>query len=276
MSSNSVSHVPTQQSVKTYVDTSVAGQLVYQSGYDAATNTPDLDTSPSGINKGFTYTVTAAGNFFTESMQIGDMLIAEIDDPTTLADWTTVNKNIPDIVDASTTAKGIIQIATTTEVAAATETIKAITPSSLSSIDTLGTITTGLWQGTAITDTYISSAATWNNKIDATDVTYANLNTNGDIGTGATQVAQGNHNHSGTYEPADSTISKKYSTSIGGSTSIAVTHSLGTKDVVAQVYRVAAPYDVIDCEMVQTSTSQTTFNFNTAPSASEYRVVIIG
>lgn len=33
-----------------------------------------------------------------------------------------------------------------------------------SSITTLGTITTGIWQGTAIADTYISSATTWNNK----------------------------------------------------------------------------------------------------------------
>lgn len=34
-------------------------------------------------------------------------------------------------------------------------------------VTTLGTITTGVWQGTAITDTYISSAATWNAKESA-------------------------------------------------------------------------------------------------------------
>ena len=33
-----------------------------------------------------------------------------------------------------------------------------------SSLTTLGTITTGVWQGTAVTDTYIASAATWNAK----------------------------------------------------------------------------------------------------------------
>lgn len=32
-------------------------------------------------------------------------------------------------------------------------------------------------------------------KLEAADVTYANLNANGDVGTGATQVAQGNHTH---------------------------------------------------------------------------------
>ncbi|MFT3912233.1 MAG: hypothetical protein QM737_22590 [Ferruginibacter sp.] len=36
-----------------------------------------------------------------------------------------------------------------------------------SSITTLGTITTGTWHGSAIADTYISSASTWNGKQDA-------------------------------------------------------------------------------------------------------------
>ncbi len=39
-------------------------------------------------------------------------------------------------------------------------------------------------------------------------VTYENLNTNGDVGTGSTQVAAGDHTHSGVYEPADATILK--------------------------------------------------------------------
>ncbi len=43
-----------------------------------------------------------------------------------------------------------------------------ITTGNLSSITTLGTITTGTWQGTAIADTYIASAATWNGKLDPT------------------------------------------------------------------------------------------------------------
>jgi hypothetical protein len=45
--------------------------------------------------------------------------------------------------------------------------------------------------------------------VDATSsVTYENLNANGDVGTGAAQVAAGNHTHSGVYEPADATILK--------------------------------------------------------------------
>jgi hypothetical protein len=45
--------------------------------------------------------------------------------------------------------------------------------------------------------------------ITSTGVTYENLSANGDVGTGATQVAAGNHNHSGVYEPADATIIKQ-------------------------------------------------------------------
>lgn len=93
--------LPTSAAVKDYVDASVVGGLVYQGGYNAATNTPALDATPiAGIKKGWTYTVTADGLFFTEQVRVGDVLIAEIDSPTTLADWTTVQNNI-DIASAS-------------------------------------------------------------------------------------------------------------------------------------------------------------------------------
>jgi len=45
------------------------------------------------------------------------------------------------------------------------------------------------------------------NVLDA-DITYELLDTNGDVGTGSGQLAIGNHDHSGTYEPADATILK--------------------------------------------------------------------
>jgi hypothetical protein len=85
----------TDAASKAYVDASVAGGLIYQGGYDAATNTPNLDNPPTGtIKKGFAWTVTVDGVFFTEQVRVGDVLIAEIDTPTTLADWTTVQSNI--------------------------------------------------------------------------------------------------------------------------------------------------------------------------------------
>jgi hypothetical protein len=81
--------------VKNYIDASTTAALVYQGGYNAATNTPDLDVSPSSaIKTGWTYAVTADGTFFTEQVRIGDLLIANVNAPTTLADWTTLQNNI--------------------------------------------------------------------------------------------------------------------------------------------------------------------------------------
>lgn len=195
---------------------SVTGGLINKGGYDANTNTPNLDVTPiAGIKNGWTYVITANGNFFAEAVQVGDMIIAKQDDPTTLAHWTTVNKNIPDIVNASETERGIIEISTTAEASAGTDDLTAITPLKLR--QTLGT------------------SATLSN-------------------------------------------SRKFSVLIGDgtATSIAVTHNLGNTSVVAQVSRVASPFDVIECEMVITSANVTTFNFNTAPTSGQYRVTIIG
>lgn len=97
----------TDAASKNYVDTTFAGSgaLIYQGGYNATTNTPNLDTPPTGtINKGFTYTVIADGLFFTEQVRVGDLLIANGNSPTVLSDWTTVQNNI-DL--ASTTTVGI-------------------------------------------------------------------------------------------------------------------------------------------------------------------------
>lgn len=61
----------------------------------------------------------------------------------------------------------------------------------------------------------------------------------------------------------------------GSSTAIAVTHSLGSKDVIAQV-RDASTDAVVECDIVNTSTSVTTFTFAVAPASNAYKVVIIG
>jgi hypothetical protein len=99
---------------KTYVDNAVVGNLVFQGGYNAATNTPDLDSSPSNtIKKGWSYVVTAAGSFFTETVEVGDFLIAQQDAPTTLANWVTVQNNVG-LATASTVGIGNVANSTST------------------------------------------------------------------------------------------------------------------------------------------------------------------
>lgn len=90
--------------VKTYIDNAVAGGLIYQGGFDGSTGFVDGTTdyldnrgTQIAVNKGWTYTVTVAGTFYGENVEVGDVLIAE-DDLTSgtgaLTDWTTVQNNI--------------------------------------------------------------------------------------------------------------------------------------------------------------------------------------
>jgi len=98
---------------KSYVDSTLAGSgaLIFQGGYNAATNVPDLDSNPSAsIKQGWTYAVTTGGQFFGETVEDGDLLIAETDAPTALSDWTVVQDNIGIATAGSTdgnTTKGI-------------------------------------------------------------------------------------------------------------------------------------------------------------------------
>jgi hypothetical protein len=152
MVSDLATKVPTQQSVKAYVDAeiadAIASEMTYRGAYDATAN-PD-----SSAAKGDMFTVTVAGSgvssYWSTALSVGDMIIAEIANPSSEADWTEINKNINDIVNASTTAKGIIGLATQAEVDTGTGTTTAITPSRLRS--TLG-ITATLSTTLAFSDT---------------------------------------------------------------------------------------------------------------------------
>ncbi len=99
MASDDDTKVPTQQSVKAYVDnevsTAVAGGKSYQGGYNAATNTPDLDSTPiAGIKQGDIWDVTADGTFFTTPVEEGDTVRAKQDNPTTEAHWVVLQGNL--------------------------------------------------------------------------------------------------------------------------------------------------------------------------------------
>ena len=101
MSSNSVAHVPTQQSVKAYVDTAVASGVTYKGAFDptagAGAGSPDLDTITSEVGDMYTVTVAGTYNWTTGSaiLEVGDVLIAEGDGVlNNVADWTIVQQNL--------------------------------------------------------------------------------------------------------------------------------------------------------------------------------------
>ena len=70
----------------------------------------------------------------------------------------------------------------------------------------------------------------------------------------------------------------KVSASIGNgsATSIVVTHSLNTRDVQVQLFEVASPYAQVFTDVELTTADTLTLTFSVAPSASQYRVVIVG
>lgn len=198
------------------INSTISGSLVYKGAYDAATNAPLLDATPiAGIKTGWTYVVTVAGTFFSEAVQVGDMIIAKQDSPTLAAHWTVVNKNIPDIIAASESAAGIIEIATTAEVAAGTDDARAVTPLKLK-------------QALATTPTL--------------------------------------------------SLPRKFKQAIGDASALtyAITHGLGTSDVVVMVRRTLTPFEQVFCEVTVTNDNVVTCAFNVAPTANQYTVTIVG
>lgn len=113
-----------------------------------------------------------------------------------------------------------------------------------------------------ITDTQVAAA----NKDGSAGV--ASMRT---LGTGAAQAAAGNHNHDGTYP-------KKYSANIGNgsSTTIAVTHNLGTSDIVWKVRQASTPYAEIITDAEVTDANTLTLKFAVAPATNEFRVTVVG
>ena len=117
----------TDAASKNYVDTSISGSgsLIFQGGYDATSAAP----TGAAVLKGFTYVVTVAGSgdpagFWNPVLEVGDLIIANQNNPTDATEWTEVNKNV-DL--ATTTIPGIASFAAATfDVSAAGEvTVKA-------------------------------------------------------------------------------------------------------------------------------------------------------
>lgn len=251
---------------KGYVDNALIGGLQYQGGYNAATNTPDLDTSPSGsIKQGWVYTVTADGTFFTEQVRTGDMLIAEVNAPTTLADWTVVQSNI-DL--ATTTTAGIASFAAADfNVVAGAVSIKNVNLGSQTTGNYVATISTG----TGLNGSGSSEGAAVSLSLDLNELS---------VGTNATHIAgndgSGNTRKFEIGELGDDIFgARTYSASIGDGTNTdyVVTHSLGTRDVIVQLFD-NSTFDTVYADVVRTSTSAVTITFGAAPSTNDIRVLI--
>ena len=252
--------------VKTYVDTAVAGASSFQGGYNANTNVPNLDNSPTiDIQQGFQWAVTADGAFFTEQVRIGDLLIANNDSPTTLAEWTTVQGNV-DL--ATTTVAGIASFS-----------------SDNFAVSAAGAVTiknNGVILGTETTGNYVESITTSGDGLTggvASEGSTAALSlTLGSIGSGVgTDFVMADSGTAGSQYLAPLADA---AASINGENSFAdtitanatVTHNLGTKDVIVQLYDITT-FDTVYADIDRATTNTVGISFGATP-ANSIRVLI--
>lgn len=62
----------------------------------------------------------------------------------------------------------------------------------------------------------------------------------------------------------------------GATTSFAIAHNLGTQNVIVQVRQNAAPFSLVEPEIQVTNNNSVTVVFDTAPTAGQYAVTVIG
>lgn len=122
-----------------------------------------------------------------------------------------------------------------------------------STIVTLGTITTGVWNGTdiAITDGGTNSST----------ASGARTNLAGDITGGTTNT------------PVLAKVASQ--TITGASTSFNIDHNFNTRDVTVQVYDTTT-YETVFTDIVRSTANRVQVSFSVAPGIAEYRVVVTG
>ena len=160
--------IATTDYVDTEVATAITSEMSFKGDYDAATNSPDLDSTPIATAIGDTYVVTVAGTFFATDVEIGDMLMAKQATATAEAHWSIVQANLTpatiktqyesnsdtnaftdaeqtivgntsgtntgDEVAASDTVAGIVELATENETNMHVSTTLAVTPAGLATM----------------------------------------------------------------------------------------------------------------------------------------------
>ena len=243
----------TDAASKGYVDSVLVGALIFQGGYDASTNTPDLTSSPNSIKKGWAYAVTTAGNasgFWTTSLEIGDVVIAEIDNPTTIANWTDVQNNI-ELATAAATSGGAV---------------KGITSFNSDSFDT-----TNGWTGlknNSVSGSYGDATQTTNITLDIYGVVTAASETLIDIP--ASQI----NNFTTSVETIISADNHAELIGNGALQTFTVNHALNTRDVIVQVVETATPWATIFAQVSRSTVNDVVITFSTVPTSNQYKVLV--
>lgn len=200
-------NIPTTLAVKSYVDGLIGGLGNLEGGWDASSGSFPVGSTPVvGTKKGDYWYVTVAGTVDGEAFNVGDMIIAKVDNASTSSksDWIRLEVNRD---QATETALGLAEIATQAETDAGTDDLRIVTPLKLKTL------------------------------LDNRTGGYA-----ANIGDGT-------------------------------NTSYAVTHNLGTVDVIVMLKDNSTLEEVL-ADVVITNTNTVTVTFATAPASNAYRVII--
>ena len=127
----------------------------------------------------------------------------------------------------------------------------------------------GVWTVQQNTGVY-ERIATYADSVE--DVTVTETGTSGIT---VTETLSGTDNRIKTYDIAVNLDDLRYKTSIGdgSTTAIAVSHNLGTLDVIVQLYDTAT-YETVYADVVRNSVNQVTVTFASAPASNAIRVLI--
>lgn len=72
-------------------------------------------------------------------------------------------------------------------------------------------------------------------------------------------------------------IARKYAQTLSTSaTSYTITHNLNSIDVITQLFESTTPYAQVEADVIKSNSNTIVINFASAPTAGEYRVVVIG
>jgi hypothetical protein len=239
------------------VQSLVAGVGVFQGGYNASTNTPALTgASNVALNQGDFFVVTTGGSFFTETLEVGDLIFANSDiaasSSPSLSDYTVV------IADQNIAGAGSTDGATEKGVAGFDSANFDVSVNGWVQLDNTG-VTAGSYG-----DASKSLSAT---------VTAKGLLTSLSEQTIAITASQVTDFCTAVETCVASNIT--YATNIGNgtATSYVVTHNLGTRDVIVQLYDNSS-YDTVRADVVRNTTNQVTITTNSPIATNDVRVLI--
>jgi hypothetical protein len=288
----------TQIATTAFVQSAISGiaGAMYFKGTIGTGGTAGTTLPTSGVKVGDTYKIVTAGTYAGQAAKVGDLFIATATTPT----WAYVPSGDDAAVTQVTAGAGL-------------NTTSADSSTDGGSITTTGTlyltksgVTAGTYQGLTV-DKYgrvtsaqnmgyttntgtVTSVAVSNDTNGGLTVTGSPITTSGTIKLKHTNVLSSaqttqavypiKYDINGHITAAGSavTILKKYTGTITGNAStknFTINHSLGSRDVIVQVYD-GSTYEEVIVDITRTDTNNVTIGFAKAPASSKtYKVVCI-